>query len=156
MPKQKLEKPNITFRYIRGEADFTVMRSILLSSTEADQIIETATVEDIRNWCAPSKRFDPKKDISIALGKGQDDENTEIGFSRVSWYTGKEGVGIYYQASYLVPEYRKQGIWSGMVKENERRLQEISANHPNTSKRFFQAWATETQKDWITVLKNEE
>ena len=156
MAKQKLEKPNRTFRYFGGEADFTTMRSILIASTKADQIIETATVDDIRNWCTPSKRFDPNRNIFFALGKRQEDETIEIGFSRVSWYTGKEKVGLYCQTSFLLPEHRKQGIWSGMVKENERRLREISAGHPNTPKRFFQAWATETQEDWISVLENEE
>ena len=42
-----------------------------------------------------------------------------------------------------------------MVRENERRLREISANHPNSSKRFFQAWASETQEKWISVLEKE-
>ena len=137
------------FRVFQNEADYALMYSILMESTKADQVVETATLDDIKNWCAPSARFDPKQDILFAL----DDKGTEIGFSRMSWYTGKDDVKLYTQASYLIPEYRKLEIWSEMVKENELRLREIAAKHPY-HQRFFQSWATEIQKEWIGVLEN--
>jgi hypothetical protein len=40
-----------------------------------------------------------------------------------------------------------------MIRENENRLREISAYHLNAPDRFFQAWATETEKDWISSLE---
>ena len=85
-----IENTSITFRHLQGEADYELMQSILMASTKADQIIETASVDDIRSWCAPTRRFDPQNDILFALGKRKKSEYTEIGFSRVSWYTGKE------------------------------------------------------------------
>ena len=151
-----IEKTNITFRHLQGEADYELMRSILMASTKADQIIETASVYDIRSWCAPTRRFDPQNDILFALGRRKENEYREIGFSRVSWYTGKEDTQLYCQTSFLVPEYRKQGVWPEIVRENERRLRKISASDQNTPKRFFQAWATETQEEWISVLEKEE
>lgn len=151
-----IEKTNITFRHLQGEVDYELVQSILMASTIADQITKTATVDDIRNWCAPTKRFDPQNDILFALGKRHENEYTEIGFSRVSWYTGKECTRVYCQISFLVPEYREQGVWPEIVRENERRLREISVSHPNIAKRFFQAWATENQEEWISVLEKEE
>ena len=71
----------------------------------------------------------------------------------MSWYTGKDDVKLFTQASYLIPEYRKLELWSEMVKENELRLREIAAKHPY-HQRFFQSWATEVQKEWIGVLEN--
>ena len=50
MPEQRIEEQNLTFRRFNGEADFSIMHSILLASTKADQVIETATVDDIKNW----------------------------------------------------------------------------------------------------------
>jgi mycothiol synthase len=151
-----IENTSITFRHLQGEADYELMQSILMASTKADQIIETASVDDIRSWCAPTRRFDPQNDILFALGKRKESEYTEIGFSRVSWYTGKEDTQLYCQISFLVPEYREQGVWPEIVRENERRLREISTSDQNTPKRFFQAWATETQEEWISVLEKEE
>jgi len=146
----------MTFRKFQGEADFELMRLILMASTKADQMNETATVDDIRNLCAPTKSFDPQNDILFALDKRNENEYTEVGFSRVSWYSGKEDAQLYSQISYLVPEYRQQGVWPEIVRENECRLREISASHPNSPKRFFQAWATETQEEWISTLEKEE
>jgi len=47
------EKPNIAFRQFQRDTDYELMRSILMESTKADQINETAAADDIRNWCAP-------------------------------------------------------------------------------------------------------
>ena len=148
-------EPNNKFRKLQGKADFEIMHSILMASSLADQVIETATVDDISNWCAPTSRFDPQKDILFAFDVRPENGSIEIGFSRVSWYTGKGGIRLYTQTSFLVPEYRGQGVWPGMVKESERRLLEIANSHPKPPKRSFQAWATGTQKEWINVLENE-
>jgi mycothiol synthase len=150
------KKPNITFRQLQGEADYELMHSILMASTKADQINETATVDDIRNWSAPTDRFDPQNDILFALGKRDGGEYTEIGFSRVSWYTGKQDSQLYCQTSFLLPQYREEDVWPEIVRKNERRLREISTSQPDSRKRFFQAWATETQKEWISALEKTE
>jgi len=142
--------PPYPFRCFQNETDYALMLSILIESTKADQVVETATLDDVRDWCASSERFDPQQDILFALN----DKGTEIGFSRVSWYTGKDDVKLYTQASFLLPTYRKPGVWSEMVKENECRLREIAARHSH-HQRFFQSWATEIQKEWISVLENE-
>ena len=92
MTVQNIEERKISFRRLQGEADFTIMHSIFTASIKADQVIDTASVDDIRNWCAPSERFDPKQNIIFALAKGQDDQTVEIGVSRVSWYTGKQDI----------------------------------------------------------------
>jgi len=149
------EKPPITFRCFQGEADFVSMHSILIESSKADHVIETATLDDLKSWCVSSNRFDPHKNILFALGNNEGSECTEIGFSRVSWYTGMEDTRLYCQTSYLLPECREPGVWSAMVVRNEHRLQEIAASHLNPHKRFFQAWATENQKEWISVLEGE-
>jgi len=139
-----------SFRSFQNDMDYALMHSILLGSAKADQVVETATLDDVRSWCAPSEHFDPEQNILFAL----DDNGTEIGFSRVSWYTGKDDIRLYTQASYLLSEHRKSGVWSQMVKENQHRLWEIAAKHPD-HKRFLQSWATEIQKEWISVLENE-
>ena len=78
-----------------------------------------------------------------------------IGVSRVSWYTGTKDVRLYYQTSFLLKDWRGRGFWPAMVRENERRLQEIAANHPAVHTRFYQAWATATQVEWIATLESE-
>jgi len=151
---QVTDIPEVTFRRFQGEADYSLILSILMEGAQADQIIETASIEDIKRWCAPSRRFDPNTDISFAALDNKDGEPSVIGFSRVSWYTGKDA-RLYSQTSYLLPEWRDLGIWPVMVRRNERRLQDIASGHPVAHQRFFQAWATEAQVKWISVLEGE-
>jgi len=42
-----------------------------------------------------------------------------------------------------------------MVKNNERHLRHVSAGHPHLAERYFQAWASDHQKEWISVLEAE-
>ena len=67
MAVQNIEERKISFRRLQGEADFTIMHSIFTASIKADQVIDTASVDDIRNWCAPSERFDPKQVTTQAI-----------------------------------------------------------------------------------------
>jgi ribosomal protein S18 acetylase RimI-like enzyme len=73
----------------------------------------------------------------------------------VSWYTGHNSARIYPQTSFLLPEWRKPGVWPALVREGDRRIREMAAGHPSLSARFFQGWATESQTQWIDALKAE-
>ena len=151
---QVTDIPEVTSRRFQGEADYSLILSILMEGAQADQIIETASIEDIKRWCAPSRRFDPNTDISFAALDNKGGEPSVIGFSRVSWYTGKDA-RLYSQTSYLLSEWRDLEIWPVMVRRNERRLRDIASSHPVVRQRFFQAWATEAQVKWISVLEGE-
>jgi mycothiol synthase len=85
----------------------------------------------------------------------ENDNAIPIGFSRVRWYTGAENTRLFYQDSYLLPEWRMQGIWNWMIKENDRRLAEIADQLQPAPSQFLQAWATATQKVLISMLEEE-
>jgi mycothiol synthase len=153
--RQGRDFPELTFRCLQGEADYSSILSIYLSSADADQIIDPASLEDMKRWCAPSVRFDPKKDIIFAVLDTKSGESSVVGFSRLSWYTGLKDTRLYVQMSFLQPDWRNHGFWAAMVQQNERRLREIAASHPFTPQRFYQAWATSTQVKWISALESE-
>jgi len=153
---QVRDAPALSFRGFQGEADYPLILSILIESTRADQISETVSLDGIRRWCAPSSRFDPYQNLLFALSHSTGGEPSVIGFSRVGWHTGMKDTRLYFQTSYLLPEWRNRGFfWSAMVQHNERRLLEIAASHPFTTLCFLQAWATDTQEEWISVLETE-
>ena len=147
------DPPALTFRPFQGEADYPLMRSLIIESTRADQVTDTPTIEEVKEWCAPSERFDPHQDLFFALGRGAGGEAAVAGFSWVGWYTGAEETRLYFQHSFLLPEWRERGFWPEMVKQNERRLQEVAAGHPAVPQRSFQAWASATQTEWIATLE---
>jgi len=147
--------PELTFRNLQGEADYLLILSIYLKCNEADQYFDPASLEDMKRWCSPSVRFDPNKDILFAVLGTARSESSVVGFSRLSWYTGLKGIRLYVQMSFLHPDWRDHGFWPGIVQQNERRLRQIAATHPDTPQRFYQAWATSTQVKWITTLESE-
>lgn len=144
----------LTFRNLQGESDFPLMLALAVASDLGDQIHDTFSLDDLRNWCAPSPRFDPSADLLFAMAQNDGGESTVIGFSRVSWYTGAEDTRLYSQYSVLHPDWRKPGIWPAMVRQNDHRLREIAAGHPDVSRRALQGWATATQTQWIAALES--
>jgi ribosomal protein S18 acetylase RimI-like enzyme len=144
-----------TFRHFQGEADYALIRMILIESDRADQVSGTISLDDVKHWYAPSNRFDPARDILFALSNRAGGEHAEVGFSTVGWYTGLEGTRLYTQSSFLHPGWRDHELWSTMVRQNERQLQEIAASHPTNSRRFYQGWATSSQVEWISVMESE-
>ncbi len=145
----------LQYRNLQEDSDFPRLHAIFIASTQADGMSETASVDDIRAWCEPSARFDPHQDLLIALAPTPGGQRTEIGFGRVSWYTGRDGIRLYYQDCWLRPEWRLSGVWSAMVAKNERRLRVIAAGHPPAPRRALQAWATASQTAWISALEDQ-
>jgi ribosomal protein S18 acetylase RimI-like enzyme len=145
----------VTFRPFREEADYARMLAILLAGAEADHDDWTPSLGEIKAWCAPSARFDPAKQLVFALAPTSGTSVAEVGVSRLSWYTGRNGTRIYPQTSFLLPEWRKHAVWPALVREGDRRIRELAAGHPSLSARFFQGWATESQTQWIDALKAE-
>jgi len=145
----------LTFRHFLGDADYVLMSALLTESDQADEIHDAFSLDDIRNWCMPSARFDLYRNLLFALRHNVEGEPLVIGFSRVAWYTGLEDIRLYVQESFLHPDWREGGLWPIMVQQNEHRLREIAISHPLTHRRFYQAWATSTQVKWKSVLEGE-
>jgi ribosomal protein S18 acetylase RimI-like enzyme len=143
------------FRPFRDEADYSRMLSIVLESARVDHDDWTPSLEEIRAWCAPTPRFAPAKQLLFALAPTQGDSAPEVGVSRLSWYTGRGGARIYPQTSFLLPEWRKPGVWPELVREGDRRIRAMAAGHPPLPERSLLGWATESQTQWIEALKAE-
>ena len=147
--------PGLTFRPLQDESDVARMFSIVKASDRADHASENTSLEDITRWCKSSDRFDPATDLLIASIKNAAGKPTVVGFSRLTWYTGAAGTRLYDQTSFLHPNWRQNGLWSAIVRQNEQRMCEIAASHQENPHRYYQGWATETQVAWIATLERE-
>ena len=155
MADSKTFSHDLSFRPFQGESDYSRMLSIINASNQADQVDETLSLQDIKRWTTSSSRFDPNKDLIITSIKDAGDKPTEVGFSRLTWYTGLKGARLYDQSSFLHPNWRQPVIWSAMVRQNELRLQETARSHLDNVPRFYQGWATSSQQEWISTLIGE-
>jgi len=143
----------LTFRPFREESDYVRMQRIALESARADHDDWIPTLDEIGTWCAPTARFDPTRQLVFASAIDGNGVPVDVGVSRVSWYTARDEARVYPQTSFLLPEWRKLGVWPALVREGDRRVRAMAAGHPSLRERYFQGWATESQVDWIAALK---
>ena len=144
------EIPDLIFRRFRGESDFPLMLSIIDGSKDADGIERSDNLEDIKNNYAHLQNCDPYEDMLFAEINGE-----PIAYSRVFWNRLDEGIRVFYAFGFLLPEWRRKGIGTAMLKYNEARLRQIAAGHPGDEPRFFESWAADTEKGVAALLKSQ-
>lgn len=132
--------PGLAFRRFRGEEDYAPMVAVLEGVREADQGDQMATVEEIANTYEHLTNCDPEHDMIMAEGDGR-----LVGYTRVTWWQQDDGTRIYISLAFLLPEWRRKGIGTALLRANERRLREIAAGHPQDGPRFLQGWVSETE-----------
>lgn len=143
--------PGLTFRHYRGEVDFAAMVQVIEGSKAVDQIERSISVEDIKRSFAHLVNCDPYKDVLLV-----EIEGNPVGYSRVWWHKEQDNELIYYHFAYLLPAWRGKGIRRVLLRKNEQRLREIAAGHSVDDLHFFRAWALDTEKDWKSLLIDEE
>jgi ribosomal protein S18 acetylase RimI-like enzyme len=79
-----------------------------------------------------------------------------IGYSRVMWWQEDATKHrIYFSFGFLLPEWRRKGIGTAVLKYNQRRLMEIASDHPHDGERFFQSAATDSAVEMIRLLQKD-
>jgi mycothiol synthase len=135
----------LAFRNLSGEQDYPLLLDLNRRSRAADHNPEPITLEAIAHVLAHMDGLSREQGVIIAALEGM-----PIGYSRLGWYSSRPETRLYYQISFMIPEQR--ALWPALIAENERRLDQIAAGHPPVPERYFQAWASDYQKDWIAVL----
>lgn len=142
--------PGLSFRPFRGEADYPAMAAVISRSREADRLDWVQSVEDIARTYRHLLNSDPWRDMLFVEVEGQ-----VIGYGRVWWVQEITGTRLYRHFAHLLPEWRKGNLRRAMLRYNERRLRKIAADHPGTAPRFFEAFASDGEEQWATLLEEE-
>jgi thiamine kinase-like enzyme/GNAT superfamily N-acetyltransferase len=137
----------LTFRDLQDERDYPLLLELNLSSRRADKNTDEVTLEAIAEALAHMDGLTPQRGVLIA-SSGE----TPIGYSRLGWYSSRPETRLYYQISFLREGFREGGFWPLLIAANERRLREVAAEQTPVPERYFQAWASDWQKDWMAVL----
>lgn len=142
--------PGIAFREFRGEADYPSMLAVIEGSKEADGIERTDNLENMTHFYKNLTNCDPYRDMMFVQVNGD-----VVGYSRVWWWDGKNGKRLYSHFAYLLPDWRSVGVRRALLRHNECRLREIAADHPEGSSRYFDAWASDSETHWASLLLDE-
>ena len=140
---------DLKYRNLLGESDYPLLLELNLSSRKADHNDEEVTVEDIAEALIHMDGFSQQEGVLIASL-----ENIPVGYSRLGWYSSRPQTRLYYQISFLRQEFRSRDIWPEMIANNERYLRILSCGHPKVAESYFQAWASDNQKDWMSALES--
>ncbi|MBN1581130.1 MAG: GNAT family N-acetyltransferase [Anaerolineae bacterium] len=142
--------PRLAFRSFRGESDFPRMVAVFEASREVDRFDWVITVDDVRREFDHLHNCDPVQDMLVAEIDGQ-----MIAYSRVWWDQESEGDRVYTFIGLLVPEWRRKGIGTAMIRHGERRLREIASQHPANLPKYLQRGVVDSEVGLETLLQNE-
>ena len=107
------------------------------------------TLDELRARFAPSSTFDPTADALIVEMNGR-----VIGYSRVTWWTERDGVWLYLTTGRLLPSWRGKGIGAAMLRWAEGRAAALAATHPTDGKAMLGANASSTEVDATELLRD--
>ncbi|MBN1666882.1 MAG: GNAT family N-acetyltransferase [Anaerolineales bacterium] len=138
----------LRFRGFQGPSDYPHMAAVINGSKDVDGIERSATVEEVANTYEHLSDCDPYTDMLFAEVAGQ-----VIGYNRAFWYQQADGSRIYTVFGFLLPDWRRKGIGTVMLRWGEARLQQIAAGHPNDGPRYLQCWAEEGERGTIALLE---
>ena len=147
--------PELVLRGFRGAEDFPKMLACIDGSKAADGIERADKLEDMINNYAHLHHCNPETDMCLAEIGGQ-----VVGYSRVWWeideYAG-QWAGFHF--AYLLPEWRRKGIGSAILRFDETRLAEIYAELkaageiPADMPGVMDSFNNETARDTIRLLE---
>ncbi|MDO9130592.1 MAG: GNAT family N-acetyltransferase, partial [Anaerolineales bacterium] len=142
--------PGLTFRGFRGEVDFPLMLAVIHGSKNEDGIKRSETLEEVKNNYQHLLNCDPYRDMLFADVNGQ-----VIAYNRVFWEQLEDGTRLYNLFGFLLPEWRRKGIGTAMLRHAERRLRQIAAGQPQDGECFFQSFAADTEKGALALLESQ-
>jgi hypothetical protein len=94
--------PGLVFRNFLGDSDFAQIAYVLTASEAADKSERQVSAKDIANAFQHLSNCDPQRDLLIAEVDG-----AMVGYTRGWWENGENGVRVYAQNGFLVPEWRR-------------------------------------------------
>lgn len=144
------EVPGLAFRGFRGEVDYPSMLAVIEASKEVDGTERTDSLEDITRNYQHLHNCDPFQDMVFAEVDGR-----VVGYGRVWWSQTVNGKRIYSGFTFLEPAWRNKGIRRAMLRHNERRLRQIAADHPQDEEHWLEAWASDSEEHWESLLVDE-
>ncbi len=141
--------PGLTFRRLRGEADYPLMAALIAACKVADGVERSTNVDDIARTYRHLENCNPQTDMLFAEVDGQ-----VISYGRLWWADQADGTYLYLPFGFLHPDWRGKGIGTAMWAAAESRLREIASSHPQEAPKFFQAEPFETEKMLIALLES--
>ena len=147
--RHRTTHPLLTWRNLRGPADYRVLADIGRRCNLADHVDEVLTVEAIANEMEHPVNFDPAVDVLIAEIEGR-----PVAWQQTGWRLEDEHYR-YLLKGFVSPGWRRRGIGRELVRRGERRLRQVSASHPASSARFYSTFSPARREGKLALFTSE-
>jgi mycothiol synthase len=140
----------LRLRPFAGESDLAEIVRIKNAEAEADGISERQTVEGLSaEFGHPTPSFDPERDVTIAELDGR-----PVAFARREWVDTTDGLREYRLNGAVDPAWRRQGIGTALLAENERKARELANTQETSNSRVLGSWSSEKQAGAEALLRS--
>jgi len=130
--------PGLTFRDYRGVVDHAVIVAVMNACNIVDRAEYNESIDDVHRVFSHLTNCDPSIDMVFAEVDGR-----PAGYSRVFWKNELDGPRLYISLGFVVPEWRRRGLGTLLLRWNESRLREIASEHPAGTEKVFHVWTTD-------------
>lgn len=141
--------PGLVLRPYAGEQDAAIVTRILNAELEFEGLPFREAAGDVAaRYRHASEMFDPARDLNVAEIDGQ-----PVAYAERSWVDTSDGVYREYRIDGAVlPEWRRRGIGSVLLAENERRQRALAATHQTERQRVLGSWTGDRMDGAIALL----
>lgn len=140
--------PGLTFRRYRGAEEHPAMLRVREVANHADGIEEIASLEQFDLSYATLVNCEPLRDIVLVEVDGE-----LVAYARVFWTDQVDGSRAYENFCFVHPEWRRRGIGWALHVNNESRLREIAAEHPDVATKWFSSEGMEAAAGNTALLE---
>jgi len=148
------EIPGLAWRGFQGEADYPHIFDLIHGSREFDGLDRGETLEDVANNYTHLFHCDPYKDMLFAEVEGK-----AVAYCRVWWAVEGSGQWVGFQLGIVLPEWRRKGIGTRLLRFCEERLGQIAnelidgGSMPGDTPCIMDNYASRSEMDKINLLE---
>ncbi|HUS83755.1 MAG TPA: GNAT family N-acetyltransferase [Anaerolineales bacterium] len=143
------EMPGLTFRGYSGPQEHDRIAAVIQRCWDADGVDEVIAANDITHRFTHMQNFDPTQDVLLAEICGD-----LVGYARMNWLHESNGDVIFRHHGCVLPEWRRKGIGSTLLRYTKDRLKDLALHAPKDGLRFFEVYLADTESDHQALLKS--
>jgi len=116
------EIPGLVFRHFNDESDYPILVALLSGCNAADGLERADTLEGVAHNYSHLEHCDLSQDFVLAEVAG-----TPVAYQRVWWEQEKDGPWLGMMVAKVLPEWRRKGLGSALLRWGEDRLSLVAA-----------------------------